>query len=237
MYEDSDASYHSRWFCVKKKSGALHLVHDLQPLNAITIQNSRLPPDPDDIIESMVGRACYSMLNLFVSYDHCMLDPSSYDLTTIQSPIGAKRLTCLPQGWTNAVAIFHEDMTFILVPKIPDPARIMLDDCGVKGPATHYESSDGSPKVLADNLGIHRFIWEHLGDVHCIFHRLICTGATVSAPKLSLAVPEVVILRHKCNYQGRIPDDSKIVKIWDWPPCKSITDVHAFLGITGYMCI
>ena len=37
MYEHSNASYHSRWFCVKKKSDTLRLVHDLQPLNAITI--------------------------------------------------------------------------------------------------------------------------------------------------------------------------------------------------------
>ncbi len=98
VYEDSDASYHSRWFCVEKKSRALHLIHDLQPLNTVTIRNSRLPPDPDDIIESMVGRACYLMLNLFVGYNHHMLDPSSHDLTTIQSPISAKWLTCLPQG-------------------------------------------------------------------------------------------------------------------------------------------
>jgi len=135
------------------------------------------------------------------------------------------------------VTIFHEDVTFILTPEIPNPAHVMLDDCSMKGPATCYESPDGSPEVLADNLGIRRFIWEHLRDVHHIFHQLICAGATVSAPKLSLAVPEVVILGHKCNYQGCIPDNSKIAKIWDWLPCKSVTDVCAFLGITGYMHI
>ena len=68
MYERSDASYRSRWFCVKKKNGALRLVHDLQPLNAVTIRNSGVPPIPDQAIESMAGRACYSMLDLFVGY-------------------------------------------------------------------------------------------------------------------------------------------------------------------------
>jgi hypothetical protein len=62
----------------------------------------------------MAGWACYSMLDLFVGYDHHTLDVASHDLTTIQSPIGAMRLTCLPQGWTNAGAIFHEDVTFIV---------------------------------------------------------------------------------------------------------------------------
>ncbi len=129
-------------------------------------------------------------------------------------------------------------MTFILAPKIPDLACIMLDNCSIKWPATRYKSPDGSLKVLADNPGIRRFIWEHLRDVHCILYQLLCAGATVSAPKLALAVPEVIILRHKCNYQGCIPDDSKIVKIQDWLPCKTITDVCTFLGITGYsICV
>ena len=70
VYEHSDASYCSQWFCVKKKSGALRLVHDLQPLNAITIRNSGVPPIADQVIEAMAGRACYSMLDLFVGYDH-----------------------------------------------------------------------------------------------------------------------------------------------------------------------
>ena len=44
VYEPSDASYRSCWFCVPKKNGSLRLVHDLQPLNAITIRNAAVPP-------------------------------------------------------------------------------------------------------------------------------------------------------------------------------------------------
>ena len=235
VYEHSDASYRSRWFCVKKKSGALRLVHDLQPLNAVTIRNSGVPPLAEQLIEAMAGRSCYSMLDLFVGYDHRTLDVASRDLTTIQSPIGAVRLTCLPQGWTNAIAIFHEDVRFILEPEIPDVAWPFMDDCSIKGPASRYETSDGSYETIPDNVGIRRFIWEHLVDVHRILHRLRRAGSTVSAKKLFIAVPEVVILGHKCTYEGRIPDESKITKISNWPPCKSLSDVRAFLGITGYM--
>jgi hypothetical protein len=76
----------------------LCLVHDLQPLNAITICNSGILPVADQVIKAMAGWVCYSMLDLFVGYDHRTLDTSSCDLTTIQSPIGAVRLTYLPQG-------------------------------------------------------------------------------------------------------------------------------------------
>jgi hypothetical protein len=38
VYEQSNLSYRSRWFTVLcKGSGKLHIVHDLQPLNAVTI--------------------------------------------------------------------------------------------------------------------------------------------------------------------------------------------------------
>ena len=237
VYKHSDASYRSRWFCVEKKNGSLRLVHDLQPLNAVTVRNSGVPPLADQLIEAMAGRACYSMLDLFVGYDHRTLDVSSRDLTTIQSPIGALRLTCLPQGWTNAVAIFHEDVTFILEPEIPHVAWPFVDDCSIKGPASRYETEDGGYETLFENPGIRKFIWQHLNDVHRILHRLGCAGATVSAKKLFVAVPEVVILGHKCTYTGRVPDDSKIAKVRDWPPCKDLADVRGFLGLAGYMRI
>ena len=237
VYEHSDSSYRSRWFCVKKKNGSLRLVHDLQPLNAVTIRNSGVPPVPDQVIEAMAGRSCYTMLDLFVGYDHRTLDPSSRDLTTVQSPIGAKRLTSLPQGWTAAAAIFHGDVVFILEPEIPDTAYPFMDDTGIKGPPTRYETEDGGYETIPANNKIRRFIWEHLNDVHRIFHRFLCAGATISAKKLFIAVPEVVILGHKCNYKGRIPDDSKVSRIRDWPDCKNLSDVRAFLGIAGYMRI
>jgi hypothetical protein len=222
---------------VAKKNGSLRLVHDLQPLNAVTVRNSGVPPLADQLIEAMAGRSCYSMLDLYVGYDHRTLDVSSRDLTTIQSPIGALRLTRLPQGWTNTVAIFHEDVTFILEPEIPHVAWPFVDDCSIKGPASRFETEDGGYKVIPENPGIRKFIWQHLNNVHRILHRLGCAGATVSATKLFVAVPEVIILGHKCNYEGCVPDDSKIARIRDWPPCKKLSDICGFLGLAGYMCI
>jgi hypothetical protein len=97
MYEPSDASYRSHWFYIPKKNGKLRIVHDLQPLNAITIRNAAVPPFVDQFVEGMAAHACYSMLDLFVSYDHCTLDISSCDLTTFQTPLGAYRCSA-PTG-------------------------------------------------------------------------------------------------------------------------------------------
>ena len=45
VYKPMSSSYWSWWFCVVKKDGKLlHLVHDLQPLNVVTIKDSAVLP-------------------------------------------------------------------------------------------------------------------------------------------------------------------------------------------------
>lgn len=75
VYEPSNSSYRSRWFTVVKKTNStvtgtkLHIVHSLEPLNAVTIQHSGVPPYTDQIAEQFAGRACGGILDLYVGYD------------------------------------------------------------------------------------------------------------------------------------------------------------------------
>ncbi|THH07694.1 hypothetical protein EW146_g9237 [Bondarzewia mesenterica] len=70
VYEPSNSSYCSRWFTIIKKDGSsLRLVHSLEPLNAVTIQHSGIPPYTDQIAEQFAGRTCGGMLDLYVEYD------------------------------------------------------------------------------------------------------------------------------------------------------------------------
>ncbi|KDQ13318.1 hypothetical protein BOTBODRAFT_95811, partial [Botryobasidium botryosum FD-172 SS1] len=70
IYEPSNSSYRSRWFCVPKKDKvSLRLVHDLQPLNGVTIKDAAVPPLIEHMAETFAARACYSMFDLFVAFD------------------------------------------------------------------------------------------------------------------------------------------------------------------------
>ena len=90
VFEPSNSSYRSRWFCVVKKDGkSLRIVQSLEPLNKVTIQHSGVPPFTDQLAEQFAGRACGSMMDLFVSYDERALALSSRDYTTFQTPYGA----------------------------------------------------------------------------------------------------------------------------------------------------
>lgn len=105
VYEASNSSYRSKFFTVVKKDGtSLRIVHSLEPLNRVTIKHAGVPPFTDQIAERFAARACGAIMDLYVGYDERKLHPDSRDLTTFQTPYGAKRLTTLPMGWSNSVS-------------------------------------------------------------------------------------------------------------------------------------
>jgi hypothetical protein len=56
---------------------------------------------------------------------------------------------------------------------------------------------------------------------------------TFSGPKLFLCVPEIIVLGHRCNIKGRMPDPTQIDAVSKWGPCRTLTEVKAFLGTIG----
>ncbi len=66
VYEASQSSYRSQWFCILKKNGTLRLIHDLQPLNKVSIRDAGLIPEPDEFIEPYGGCQCYTMFDMFL---------------------------------------------------------------------------------------------------------------------------------------------------------------------------
>ena len=154
VYEPSNSCYRSRWFPVAKKDGRIRLVHSLEPLNAVTIQHSGVPPIPEYIIEQFAARPCVGSFDLFVGYDEREITPASRDYTTFQTPFGAHRLTTLPMGWTNSVPIFHDDVTHILRDEIPDHCAVYVDDVMLKGPDTDYREPKGDYEPIPENPGI-----------------------------------------------------------------------------------
>ena len=234
VFEPSNSSYRSRWFVVPKKDGvSLRMVQSLEPLNEVTIQHSGVTPFTDQIIDQFSGRACGSLMDLYVGYDERALAPGSRDYTTFQSPFGALRLTTLPMGWTNSVPIFHDDVTFILQPEIPHVTQPYIDDVPVRGPATRYIQEDGEPEVILENPGIRRFVWEHFQDLNRIVQRMKYSGGTFSGYKSFLCAPEISLLGHRCTAEGRLPDKTRVEKIANWGPCQDLSDVRAFLGTMG----
>lgn len=235
VYEPSNSSYRSPWFCVLKKNGALRIVHSLEPLNAVTIAHSGVPPATEELAAHFAGRACGAIMDLYVGYDERTLDYKYRDLTTFQTPFGAMRLCTLPMGWTNSVPIFHDDVTEILRAEMPEYTIPYLDDVGVRGPPTRYEDGKGDYERISANPKIRRFIWEHLQNVNRILQRMKYCNGTFSGFKSTICAAEIVVVGHLCTYEGRKPTEDKIGSIMRWEICKNLSDVRAFLGIAGVL--
>jgi transposase InsO family protein len=233
VYEHCQSAYRSKWFCVLKKSGKLRIVHDLQALNAVSIRDAGGPPILDDFVGPFAGRQCYTVFDLFWGFDARRVDPKSRDLTAFATPLGLLRLTSLPMGYTNSPAEFQKCMVFILRDEIPQVANVFIDDLPIGGPATNYPDAQGNPETLKENSGIRRFVWEHALDVNRIMHRIKQAGATFSATKCQICLPEVLIVGQRCTPEGRLPDEDKVKKILDWPLPENATQVRGFLGLCG----
>ena len=238
IYKLSNSSYCLHWFCiVKRDRKSLHIIHSLEPLNQVTIKHSGVTPFTDQIGEHFAGCACGSMLDLYVGYDECSLAEGSHDLTTFQSLFGTLWLITLPMGWTNSVPIFHDDITCILQPKIPDTTVPYIDNVPIRGPATRYLLPNGSEEQIAENPGIHCFVWEHFQGLNCIVQHVKFCGGTFSRFKLLLCTEEIIAVGHHCTPLGRLPDITHVDKITNWGPCKTLSNVCTFLGTVDVCCI
>src|SRR5258706_12150929 len=141
-YEPSSASYHSMLFAVEKTGSNLRVVHDLQPLNAVTMRDATLPPRIDNMIESFSSRAVYGLFDLKSGYDSRVLATVSRDLTSFYvEGMGLLRLTRLPQGHTNSVAEFQRCTQHMIGAMYHEKAEVFIDDCAVKGPKSRYNGN------------------------------------------------------------------------------------------------
>lgn len=233
VYEHSQSAYRSRWFCVLKKNGSLRIVHDLQPLNKVSVRDAGVPPILDEFVQPYAGCQIFTVFDLYSGFDARTVDPRSRDITAFMTPLGLLRLTCLPQGFTNSPTEFQQCMVFILQHEIPKVANIFIDDLPIKGPDTQYPDANGKPETMKENPGIRRFVWEHALDVHRVMHRVKHAGATFAAKKTQIARTEVLILGQICNQDGRLPDPHRVDKILNWPRLIDGRAARRFLGLCG----
>jgi hypothetical protein len=93
LYEQSTSSYTSPVFCVLKSNGKLRVVHDLQPLDKVTVKDAGIPPAMEDFVKSFSGQACYGLGKILGGYNERALDPILRLITTFDTPLGRFQLT------------------------------------------------------------------------------------------------------------------------------------------------
>jgi hypothetical protein len=226
ILEPSQGPYRSRYFLVaKKKPGEYRFINDVQPLNKVTIRDAGMPPAVDEFSEEFAGRLITSSLDFYAGYYQIPLAIESRDLTAFFTAIGLVRITRLPQGWTNSVAVFQRIITKVVWIWL-QYAKPFLDDVGIHGPETKDET------IIAP--GIRMFVLEHVKILEGIMRDIWRSGLTIASEKTSLAMPSINIVGMVCDYKGRHPEARKVQKILDWPTPRSTKDARGFIGICVY---
>ena len=228
-YERSTSAYRSAIFAVEKKSGFLRLVHDLQPLNAVTIRDAGLPPRVDDTIEQFTGRQVYCICDLKSGYDSYLLAEKSRDLTSFHAyRLGSLRLTRLPQGFTNSLQVFCRTTSHMVGSMAPNRADVFVDDCAGMGPRSNYGNA-----TIEGNDEIRQFIFEFATTLQELLARIKESGATVAGQKAILATPRLALLGAIVSKDGAHVSHELNAKLNKWPYCKNPSEVQGFLGTVG----
>ena len=89
-------------------------------------------------------------------------------------------------GWTNLVPIFHDNVTYILQPEIPDVTVPFIDDVPIRGLVSKYRNGDRTYETIPENAGIRCFVWEHFQNLNRVVQRMKYCRGTFSGPKTTL---------------------------------------------------
>lgn len=226
---NATVSYRSRVFVVQKPKGGLRIVHDLQPLNAVSVEDAMLPPNVSKFAEDFIGYSIYGTMDLYSGYHQRRLHKDLRPLTACNTPgLGSVQLTSLPMGYTNSMQEFQRCTSHICYNMGPDKAQAFVDNIGIKGPKTQYNN-----EAIPENKNIRRFVWEYAHTLYEALATLIIAGATASGKKLVLAAEKVHIVGHICSLEGIRPHHGIVTKVTNWPTPTSVTGVRGFLGTVG----
>jgi reverse transcriptase-like protein len=224
--EYSQGPYRNRYFLVAKKTpGDYRLINDVQQLNKITIRDAGMPPGVDEFSEEFAGYPILTVVDFFSGYYQISLHPESRDMTAFLTNVGLVRVTRLPTGWTNSVAVFMRIILKVLWELIPKYARPFVDDVALRGPSKdRYGDEEVAP-------GVRRFVAEHAGLFRIMMRAIWMSGLTISGHKCWIGMQGVNVVGMVCDAEGRRPDVQKVQKILDWPMPTSTTEARGFIGL------
>ena len=58
-------------------------------------------------------------------------------------------------------------------------------------------------------------------------------GGTFSGPKTTLCTAEIMVVGHRCTYDGRLPETDQVGVIKQWSACNNVSEVQMFLEMIG----
>ena len=210
----SKSPYASPFFFIKKKDGKLRPVQDYRKVNEWTIRNRYPLPLIPELINRVKGASLFSKFDVRWGYNNIRIKPGDEWKAAFITNKGLFEPRVMFFGLTNSPATFQTMMNAIFASELLEGwLTIYMDDILV-----HTE----------DDLTLHR------KRVHQVLdklerHDLYLKPEKCLFEKKSMEFLGVVLEKGQIHM-----DLTKLKGVADWPPPRSVKDVRAFLGFTGF---
>lgn len=165
-----------------------------------------------EILDELAGSRYFTKLDMKAGYHQVRMLPEDEYKTAFKTHHGHYQFKVMPFGLTNAPATFQCIMNQILQPYLRACVLVFLDDI----------------LIYSRTLDEHA---QHLRVVLKLMHE---NHLYLKLSKCSFAQHQLEYLGHIISDQGVATDPSKISAMIQWPVPTTITEVRAFLGLTGY---
>ncbi len=182
-------------------------------LNTCQIAEATYLPRIDDLLDRFSRRHKFiSKMDLCQFFFQIPLDEKSKEICSFATPVGNFSSEVMLQGDCNAPAEAQRLLMRVLE-GVPG-SFCLIDDIGLVS-----ETEEG-----------------HLGALEEIFKRMMEIGLTMRADKLVLMADELTFLGHTVKKGGEIKiTEDKVSAVQQWPRCRTVTEVRAFLGFTSFV--
>jgi hypothetical protein len=185
---------------------------DYRKLNDLTMKNRFPMPLIDEILDELSGTKFFSSLDLKARYHQVRMKEGEEYKTAFKTHNGQYQFKVMPFGLTNALATFQYSMNSILAPFLRKFALVFIDDTLIYGPS----------------LELH---WSHLRQVLTVLreHQFY-----IKRSKCHFVQTQLVYLGHIIAAEGVSTNPNKTDVMWKCSMPTSVTELRAFLGLTGY---
>ncbi|WVZ78969.1 hypothetical protein U9M48_026604 [Paspalum notatum var. saurae] len=196
----------------QKKDGSWRMCVDYRKLNAMTIKNRFPLPIIEEILDELGQAQYFTKLDMKSGYHQVRMHPDDEYKTAFKTHHGHYQFKVMPFGLTNAPATFQCIMNEVLSPFLRKFVLVFLDDILIFS------------KSLEDHVAHLQLVLDKLRD-----HQLY-----LKFSKCSFGQQSVDYLGHVISHEGVSTDPHKTAVMINWPRPTSMTELRAFLGLSGY---
>jgi len=166
----------------------------------------------EEIIEELAGSAYFAKLDMKSGYHQVRMKKEDEYKTAFKTHHGHYQFKVMPFGLTNAPATFQCIMNEVLAPFLRKFVMVFLDDILIYNP----------------------YLETHLAQLDQVLSTLRTHHLYMKKSKCSFAQLQVEYLGHVISGAGVATAGDKIEAMLKCPVPQNVTDVRAFLGLTGY---